>query len=270
MSDTPVFHRYVALGDSFTEGVGDPDPSRPNGLRGWADRLAEVLSLHSPDLGYANLAIRGRLLGPILDEQLASAVDLHPDLVTIYAGANDLLRPSVDLDALAERYDDAIATLTGTGARVLMWTGFDLGWAPVFGKLRGRVAIYNELVREIADHYGATVVDFWRLREYRDQRMWDQDRMHMSPAGHQRMAVEVLDTLGVPHDLQALPLPDHPVLSRAEERRAAYDWARGFAVPWVRRRLTGTSSGDGVAPKRPGLAPIEPARVVVTEMAGSS
>lgn len=267
MSDAPVFHRYVALGDSFTEGVGDPDPSRPNGLRGWADRVAEVLSLHSPGLGYANLAIRGRLLGPILDEQLAPAIALRPDLVTIYAGANDLLRPSVDLDDLAERYDEAVAALAGTGARVLMWTGFDLGWAPVFGRLRGRVAVYNELVREIADNHGATVVDFWRLREYRDQRLWDQDRMHMSSAGHQRMAIEVLDTLEVPHDLQALPLADAPELTRAEERRAAYDWARGFAVPWVKRRLTGTSSGDGVLPKRPELAPIGPARPATSEVA---
>jgi lysophospholipase L1-like esterase len=259
MSQASVFRRYVALGDSFTEGVGDPDPGRPNGLRGWADRVAEVLGAHAAGFGYANLAIRGRLLGPILDEQLEPAVTLGPDLVTIYAGGNDLLRPVVDLDALAERYDEAIGKLVGTGARVLVWTGFDLGWAPVFGKLRGRVAIYNELVREIAARHGATIVDFWRLTEYRDQRLWDSDRMHMSPAGHQRMAIEVLDTLGVPHQLRALTLPDHPVLTQAEERRAAYDWARGFALPWVKRRLTGTSSGDGVTPKRPTLQPIEPA-----------
>ncbi|MFZ5848634.1 MAG: SGNH/GDSL hydrolase family protein [Actinomycetota bacterium] len=258
MTSSPVFTRYVALGDSFTEGVGDPDPHRPNGLRGWSDRVAEVLARHAPDFGYANLAIRGRLLGPILDEQLEPAVALEPDLVTIYAGGNDLLRPSVDLDALAERYDEAIGKLSATGARVLMWTGFDLGWAPVFGRLRGRVAIYNELVREIADRHDATIVDFWRLTEYRDQRLWDPDRMHMSPAGHQRMAIEVLDTLGVPHDLVPIDLPEHPVLSKAEERRAAYDWARGFAAPWIKRRLTGTSSGDGITPKRPGLAPIEP------------
>ena len=258
MSSRPVFHRYVALGDSFTEGVGDPEPSRPNGLRGWADRVAEVLGTLTPEFGYANLAIRGRLLGPILDEQLEPAVALDPDLVTIYAGGNDILRPSVDLDALAERYDDAVGKLSATGAQVLVWTGFDLGWAPVFGKLRGRVAVYNEHVREIADRHSATLVDFWRLREYRDQRLWDTDRMHMSPAGHQRMAIEVLNVLGVPHDLRPLTLADHPVMSKAEERRAAYDWARGFAAPWVKRRLTGTSSGDGVSPKRPVPAPIDP------------
>lgn len=256
MSQPQPFRRYVALGDSFTEGVGDPDPSRPNGLRGWADRVAEVLAVRSPEFGYANLAIRGRLLAPILDEQLEPALALRPDLVTIYAGANDILRPGVDLDALAHRYDEAVGRLSRTGARVLMWTGFDLGWAPVFGRLRGRVAIYNELVREIADRHGTGLVDFWRLGEFRDQRLWDVDRMHMSSAGHQRMAIEVLDTLGVPHSLHPIPLPEHPVLTRAEERRAAYDWAREFALPWVKRRLTGTSSGDGVSPKRPTLSPI--------------
>lgn len=262
MDQAPVFHRYVALGDSFTEGVGDPDASRPNGLRGWADRVAEVLSTRTPDFGYANLAIRGRLLGPIIDEQLEPALALQPDLVTLYAGGNDILRPGIDLDGLAERYDAAVAALAATGARVLVWTGFDLGWAPVFGRLRGRVAIYNELVREIADRHEATVVDFWRLTEYRDQRMWDEDRMHMSSAGHQRMAIEVLDTLGVPHPLRAPELPDLAAMTRAEERRAAYDWARAFALPWVKRRLTGTSSGDGVTPKRPTLEPIEPLQPV--------
>lgn len=256
MNDAPTFHRYVALGDSFTEGVGDEDLTRPNGLRGWTDRVAEVLSLHSPTFGYANLAIRGRMLDRILDEQLAPALAMQPDLVTIYAGANDILRPSVDLDALAERYDDAVGELAATGARVLVWTAFDPGHAPVFNMLRGRFATYNELVREVADRHGATIVDFWRMGEYRDSRLWDTDRMHMSTAGHQRMAIEVLDTLNVPHDLKTLPLPEHPVLSKAEERRAAYEWARGFALPWVKRRLTGTSSGDGITPKRPTLAPI--------------
>ena len=111
----PVFHRYVALGDSFTEGVGDPDPARPNGVRGWADRVAEVLATRTDDFGYANLAIRGRTLRPILAEQIEPALALRPDLVTIYAGGNDLIRPRIDIDALGEVYDDAIARLRRDG-----------------------------------------------------------------------------------------------------------------------------------------------------------
>ena len=247
------FHRYVAVGDSFTEGVGDPDPARPNGLRGWADRVAEVLAHRTDDFGYANLAIRGRKLDAILAEQLEPTLALEPDLVTIYAGANDILRPKVDLDALVERYDAALGRLAATGARLLVWTAFDPGGSALYRPMRGRFALYNELVREAADRHGATIVDFWRLREYRHWGYWDADRMHMGPAGHQRMAAEVLDTLGVAHALEPLPLAEADVLQRREQLRGHAEWVRTSAAPWVHRRLTGRSSGDSVTARYPTL-----------------
>ena len=249
----PTFHRYVALGDSFTEGVGDHDPTRPNGVRGWADRVAEVLGRSTDDFGYANLAIRGRKMDAILAEQVEPALAMRPDLVTVYAGGNDFLRPRISVDAVVARYDEAVERLTATGATVLLFTGFDLGFAPVFRHLRGRVATYNELVREVADVHGATIVDFWRLREYRDPRLWDVDRLHMSSAGHQRMAVEVLDTLGVPHDLVPFDLAPLPEMDRRQRRDADLAWAKAHAAPWVQRRLRGTSSGDDLAPRWPAL-----------------
>ncbi|MDN6332471.1 MAG: SGNH/GDSL hydrolase family protein, partial [Micrococcaceae bacterium] len=91
----------VSLGDSFTEGIGDPDPQSPGGHRGWADRVAEQLSRQAEDFAYANLAIRGRLLDQIHEEQLEPALELRPDLITICAGGNDVLRPGGDPDALA-------------------------------------------------------------------------------------------------------------------------------------------------------------------------
>ena len=248
-----TFHRYVALGDSFTEGVGDPDDTRPNGVRGWADRVAAVLA--DDEFTYANLAIRGRKLLPIVAEQIDPALEMRPDLVTIYAGANDVLRPRIDIDRLIEAYDVAIGRLAGSGARVVMFTAYDPGGSPVFGALRGRFAIYNELVRQVAERHGATLVDFWRMRDYRDDRLWDVDKMHMSSAGHQRMAIAVLDTLGIAHDLVPLPLADRPVLTAKERRAANVEWARAHAAPWVKRRLTGTSSGDSLAPRWPTLAP---------------
>ena len=249
----PTFHRYVALGDSFTEGVGDHDPTGPNGVRGWADRVAEVLGRSTDDFGYANLAIRGRKMDAILAEQVEPALAMRPDLVTVYAGGNDFLRPRISVDAVVARYGEAVARLTATGATVLLFTGFDLGFAPVFRHLRGRVATYNELVREVADVHGATIVDFWRLREYRDPRLWDVDRLHMSSAGHQRMAVEVLDTLGVPHDLVPFDLAPLPEMDRRQRRDADLAWAKAHAAPWVQRRLRGTSSGDDLAPRWPAL-----------------
>ena len=124
---------YVALGDSFSEGVGDPDPDRPNGVRGWADRAAEVMAEHEPGFRYANLAIRGRKMHQVLTEQVDAALEMSPDLVTVYAGGNDILRPKVDIDSIVAPYGAALRRLRDAGTRVLLFTGFDLGWAPMFG-----------------------------------------------------------------------------------------------------------------------------------------
>jgi lysophospholipase L1-like esterase len=245
--------RFVALGDSFTEGVGDEDPTRPNGVRGWADRVAEQLGAPDPGFGYANLAIRGKKLRQILAEQVDAAVELKPTLVSIYAGANDILRPRIDIDDLLVEYDEAIAKLRVTGATVLMFTGFDSRGSKVFSTTRGRTAIYNELVRGIAGDHGALLVDYWRFSEYYDWGMWAQDRMHMSAAGHANMARRVLDVLEHEHSLEVPPMAPVPELSRMEAVRANARWVREFAAPWVVRRVTGKSSGDNLRPRYPRL-----------------
>jgi lysophospholipase L1-like esterase len=254
------FHRYVALGDSFTEGVGDPDPARPNGLRGWADRVAEVLAADAgDDFGYANLAIRGRKLPAILDEQVEPALALEPDLVTIHGGGNDVLRPRVDLDTLAAAYDEGVGRLVASGARVVVFTIADPGVNPVFRMIRGRTAVFNEWVREIADRHGATLVDMWRMRGWEVADVMDEDRLHLNPVGHQAIAIAVLDALAADHALTPLPFPERRALTTKERRAENLAWARQHAVLWVHRRLTGRSSGDGIEPKRPTLAPIAPA-----------
>lgn len=245
--------RYVALGDSFTEGVGDVDADRPNGVRGWADRVAEQLARANDDFGYANLAIRGRKLRQIVAEQVDAAVELKPTLVTIYAGANDILRPKVDIDALLLDYETGVRKLTATGARVVMFIGFDARGSKVFSTMRGRTAIYNELVRGIAQDNGALLVDYWRFSEYYDWRMWAPDRMHMSAPGHINMAKRVLEVLEHDDSIEVPPLPPIRELSRLEAIRANAQWVREFAAPWVVRRVTGRSSGDALSPRYPQL-----------------
>ncbi|HOB58365.1 MAG TPA: SGNH/GDSL hydrolase family protein, partial [Rhodoglobus sp.] len=111
MAQQHPWTRYVAIGDSFTEGIGDPEPQSPGGHRGWADRVAEVLSSQSTDFAYANLAIRGRLLQQISDEQVDSALALNPDLITVSAGGNDIIRPGTDPDDVAQRFEDMVVRL---------------------------------------------------------------------------------------------------------------------------------------------------------------
>ncbi|HWD02515.1 MAG TPA: SGNH/GDSL hydrolase family protein [Amycolatopsis sp.] len=258
-----MIKRLVALGDSFTEGVGDEDPAAPNGVRGWADRVAEALAARDRDFRYANLAIRGKLLPQVLAEQLEPALALKPDLVTLYAGGNDLMRPKADIDALTDAYELAVSRLRGAGARVLLFTGVDGVEDALFRRMRGRVAIYNEHVRGIAARHSALVVDMWSMRQLRDRRLWAPDRLHLNRDGHLEIAIAVLDALGVPHDLTPAELGPRPRLTARDRRAANLRWSREHAWPWVRRRMRGESSGDAMSPKRPRLEPFGTASAAV-------
>jgi lysophospholipase L1-like esterase len=249
------YRRYVAIGDSWTEGVGDPDATRPNGLRGWADRVAEVLATRSDEFGYANFAIRGHRVYEIIEQQLEPALALAPDLLTFQGAGNDILRTRVDLDTLVGDIDAAVGRANDAGATVALFTHGSAASGP-FSTLRGRIAIFNELIREVVDTRNAVLVDNWRISEARDTRLWDVDRVHLSPLGHHRAALEVLDTLGVPHEHPPFELPETDAISRRAQLRRDLDWARTFVGPWAYRRFTGRSSGDGVLPKRPELTSI--------------
>ncbi|MFB4312667.1 SGNH/GDSL hydrolase family protein [Actinomadura sp. 21ATH] len=249
--------RYAAIGDSFTEGIGDPYPD--GGWRGWADRVAETLSARTGGFTYANLAIRGRLLEAIIDGQLPAALALEPDLVSISGGGNDLLRPGTDVDALADRMDGAVERLRAAGADVVLFTGVDPVGSAVIRRTRGRVAVYNEHLRAIAARRGAYVVDQWAMDVLKDWRMWGVDRLHMSPEGHRRVALAMLEALGVPEleDWRAPELEPLPELSRGARLLFDVRWARGHLAPWIGRRLRGRSSGDEISAKRPSLSPFE-------------
>jgi lysophospholipase L1-like esterase len=272
--DIPGGASFVAIGDSFTEGLNDPAPG--DGFRGWADRLADMLAVEYPGLRYANLAVRGKLLRQIVAEQVPAAVAMSPSLVSIAAGGNDILRPGGDPDTLAELFDAAVARLRQAGCRVLMFTGFDPVAFPVLRLLRGRIAAYNMNLRGIADARGCDLVDLWSMRFLREVSSWSPDRLHLTADSHQRVALRACEVLGVPAAedwrvpldaaaaasarAEAVPAP----VEVAREARAVWlaarredaKWAREYFMPWVNRRLRGTSSGDGRMPKRPELLPV--------------
>jgi lysophospholipase L1-like esterase len=251
---------FVAIGDSFTEGLNDPGPG--GGFRGWADLVAGALSAQRPGFRYANLAIRGKLLGQVVAGQVPRAVELAPDLVSLAAGGNDILRGD-DVDALAVMFETAVAKLQAAGCRVLVFTGFDPRMFPVIRLLRGRIAAYDMHLRGIADSRGCDLVDLWSMRALKDIRAWSPDRLHLTTEGHRQVARRACEVLGIPADAdwQAPPPAPLPAARPGRSlwlaaRRQDARWAREYAGPWVRRRLDGTSSGDGLPPKRPDLLPV--------------
>ncbi len=266
------WRRYVAVGDSFTEGlwdVPDQEPPAKTGFtdptlvcRGWADLLAEGLARRSggAEVQYANLAIRGRLLGPILEEQVPAALELGPDLVSVIGGGNDLLRPAADPDALAAAVEETVARLRAAGVDVLLSTGIDTKDSPVIRRTRGRTAVLNAHLWTIARRHGAFVLDIWGMRSLQDWRMWAPDRIHLTTEGHRRVAEAALVALGLEPDDPAwddpmVPLPTPPL---AERVRGDVDWLQNHAYPWATRRLHRRSSGDERLPKYAELITVQP------------
>lgn len=259
MTDTPRWRSFVALGDSMTEGLQDLDSSGTP--IGWADRLAQGLADRAGEpIRYANLAIRGRLLGQILDEQVEPALALKPDLVSLWGGGNDMLRPSADPDQMAADVEQAVIRFRQAGADVLLGLGADPRDSPVIKLTRPRVAVYNLNLVGIARAHGAYVVDGWNLPAIRDWRMWHEDRLHLTAAGHELVAQAALVSLGLEPsrpDWDA-PLPPVPPLNFRESVDWNLVWGRDHLAPWLGRRLHRTSSGAGRTAKYPDYEQVEP------------
>lgn len=251
------WRNFVAVGDSFTEGMCDPYPDGT--YRGWADLVATRLALQvGPDFRYANLAVRGRLFDRVVAEQVPVVRTVRPDLVSFAAGGNDVLRRRCRPAELVRRIDQVIGELRGTGADVLLFR-----YANVMARLpgqrlvAGRIAVLNDAVGEIAERHGALLVDLFADDGFTNPRLFSEDRLHLSPEGHRRVAAHVLNALKVGCDEDWLVVPPHPAPTPwLAARGADLRWAGRHLAPWIRRRLTGRSSGDAVTAKRPSLAPV--------------
>jgi lysophospholipase L1-like esterase len=274
-----MFQRYVAIGDSFTEGVGDDLPDGQ--VRGWADLVALGLAHHASEMAgrraaqggrdgsgearpvtYANLAIRGKLLGPIVDQQLEPALALGPDLLSICGGGNDLMRPRVEMSYVVGLLERVVDRALEQGAHVLMLSGANPSrHLPLGSLMQRRGDRLAEAARGTFSRPGVTLVDNWSDVELSGIRYWSADKLHLNSRGHTRVAGNVLTALGVPIPTEwgtnSHRATDAAGEAPADERvQSTAAYYRNHVLPWVGRRLTGRSSGDGRLPKRPALEPV--------------
>ncbi|MCB5169388.1 SGNH/GDSL hydrolase family protein [Streptomyces bambusae] len=245
----------VAVGDSFTEGMSDrlPDGS----YRGWADLLAARLAAREPGFRYANLAVRGKLIGQIVEEQVDAAAAMKPDVITLVGGLNDTLRPKCDMGRVRGLLEEAVERLApACGRLVLMRSPGREG--PVMERFKPRMEELFSVIDELARRHDALVVDLYGAPVLADPRLWDVDRLHLTAEGHHRVSEAVWQTLGLPPEddwRAALPAPQPQAW--AARRTSDLRFAREHLFPWIGRRLTGRSSGDGLPAKRPELLPYE-------------
>jgi lysophospholipase L1-like esterase len=252
------YERYVAIGDSSTEGLIDPDGR--GGFRGWANRLAEHLARAQGRVLYANLGIRGKRTRQIRHEQLPAALAMRPDLVTLFSGTNDVLTRRFDPDALGRDVEAMHRELIGAGATLLTFTLPDLTPLMPIGRLIApRIRALNEVLRAVARTTGATLVDFAAHPVASDARLWNEDRLHANALGHERIAAALAHALGIPGTDASWndPLPLLMAPGPGEWLRRELRWTRRHLAPWILRHARGRSSGDPALPKRPALVTLK-------------
>lgn len=254
-----TLHSFVAVGDSFTEGLED-GPATDGHYVGWADRVARTLARHHLGMRYANLAVRGKLLDEVVADQLVAALARRPDLLAFHAGGNDVLRPGVDVTAVLRHYDLAVRRAIADAGTVLLFTVIERSGAAgrAADRLAARIARFNDGVRRTAADHGAVLVDVGAEPALHDPQLWADDRLHLAPEGHRRVAAAVLEQLGIASGHPdpgwwRSPLPPSTATGPLVRVRQDARWVTGHLLPWVGRRLRGVSSGDGRSAKRPRL-----------------
>ncbi len=223
---------------------------------GFADRLAADIDAHYPGLTYANLAVRGKRIRDVLDDQLPAALSMRPDLITVCIGMNDVTRPGPGFDRTLAELDDLHTRLAQSGATVATTTFPDIARILPIGRLlAARVVQINDDIRAAAHRHGFALVDLYSAPSMSEPDTWSPDRVHGSTKGHTLFAAAAAEALGLPgsnHDWA------HASDNAAQPsfRLRAYSqalWTQNMFMPWVWRHVRGRSSGDGRPPRRPTL-----------------
>ncbi len=226
-------------------------------FRGWADRVADVMSVNNPDFTYVNLAIRGKLVKQVLDDQLPPAIKFvtGPNtLFSFHGGVNDAMRPTYKLEIVLAQYRQAVQMIASSGATIILFTVLEgTGKAGKMADLWAeRFNSFNKNVRAVGNEVGAIIVDINEEKFFADRRFLALDRLHLNALGHDRVAQGVLEKIALPFDKNwRTPLPPAKPRLWIVARALSALWFFIFVAPWIWRRIRGASSGDGRIAKYP-------------------
>jgi lysophospholipase L1-like esterase len=192
------WRRFVVMGDSIAEGLGDPSPGYPD--QPWCDRIAHELSLARPGLAYRNLGVRDTPAAEVARSQLPLALEFRPDLALAACGGYDLLGFSYDAEAVQARVREIVAALSHAGAQVITVGPFDRSRAPgvpaAYGRRLGeRLQDFGRRLAAIAAEFGTLHVELTSHPASSQPDLYSGDARHGTMRGHAIAAAEAIRRL---------------------------------------------------------------------------
>ncbi|WP_432068011.1 SGNH/GDSL hydrolase family protein [Streptomyces sp. C10-9-1] len=232
--------RFAALGDSLTEGVGDPVG---DAWRGWAALLADGLGHRGRPAVFRNLAVGGALSSDVADTQLPQALAFRPDLASVVVGVNDTLRRTFDTSSLARRLDEVLGALDADGTVLLTACLPDPGSmlalpSPLARPLARRQRAVNAVVHALSERYGAVHLHAAEASWVADRALWSADRLHPGERGHRMLARSFHRQLAARGGLDLGPEPSTAPDGPGPTRAQAAAWLATAGTGWIARRCT--------------------------------
>lgn len=254
------YRSYIAIGDSLSEGLGDFTFNQNRHHNGWTDRLAGILAREAQDSNYdfhfANLALRGTKLETIMSQQVAKALQLQPDLVSVMAGSNDLLSKEDSLPRLRASYRDGLQQLLAGGCDVVVANTINPLHLRVFKPLRYRAERFSEMIGDVAGEFAIPVIDVFGIQDFEQLLYWAEDMVHFSGHGHIAVANQAAKLLDLNYRYQQINTADFAPVTRSVFETLA--WVGRDVIPFLQRKLKGVTSGDGMHPKHLQLQSYQP------------
>ncbi|MFB5249265.1 SGNH/GDSL hydrolase family protein [Bacillus mycoides] len=192
-----MWKRFVAIGDSFTEGIGDEVEGIA--LKSWVDHFVQLCV---DDLKYANFAKRGLVTKEIRSQQLEKALTFNPDLVSLIAGANDVLKGRWNHHTYKNDMEFMIDTLSKTDADIIIANLPDFTVRLPFSSekkqvLKEQLLEANEVILSLSREYELHHVDFWNHHLVNDNTLWSTDLIHPNSKGYVKVAELIFSSLPV-------------------------------------------------------------------------
>ncbi|HEX8725912.1 MAG TPA: SGNH/GDSL hydrolase family protein [Gemmatimonadaceae bacterium] len=183
--------RYLALGDSFTAGTGNP-PSAA-----FPSRLAALWRAHGRAVTLNNVAVNGYTTEDVLDQEVPQVAPFHPTLVTLAVGANDRVHGS-SADVYRSHVRTLFRAIIDAGVapnRIVALPQPDWALSPAaawFGEpaqIGADIAAFNGILRDEARAAGARYVDIYPLMQQQaEAKMLAGDGLHPSALSHEQWA----------------------------------------------------------------------------------
>lgn len=233
------------MGDSLSEGVGDPLAGWSGQLRGWVRHLGSAeRRLHL----VGNLARSGATVALLRRTQLPRVAELRPDLVTCVIGVNDVLRPRFDPEGFERDYEHVIGQLRACASRgVVTMNLHDVAEAlPLPARwreaLEANIQAANAVIERVSARHAAALLDTRDQPSLVRAGMLCLDRLHPNERGHRHVAAAVLRLLRSRELLPPGPEPPVPVVPihhrmRSEAHHLAW-LVRRELLPRLRRTST--------------------------------